>query len=76
MASEFEGGWGLLYEAKTDALNKEDFKPNLNSIKIHNLDPITGEVDSTKTNSTEQEQISKTTPFPLSCRCAHPTMTH
>jgi hypothetical protein len=54
MASEFEGGWGLLYEAKTDALNKEDFKPNLNSVKIHNVDPITAEVDSTKTTSTEQ----------------------
>ena len=70
MASEFEGGWGLLYEAKTDALNKEDFKPNLNSIKIHNLDPITGEVDTTKTTSTEQEQISKNEPFPLSCNCS------
>jgi hypothetical protein len=70
IATEYEGGFGLLYEAKTDTLNKKDLRPDLNSVKIHNLDPITGEVDTTKTNSTEQEQISKNEPFPLSCNCS------
>jgi hypothetical protein len=60
----------FLYDQKTDILNKKDFKQDFNSIKIYDIDPITGKADSTKTTPNEQEQISKNQPFPLSCNCS------
>ena len=60
----------MLYEAKTDTLNRKDFRPDLNSVKIQDIDPITGKVDSTKINLTEREHISRNEPFPLSCNCS------
>src|SRR4029077_2849921 len=70
IATEFKGGLSLLYDAKTDTLNKNDLKTEVNSVRIYDIDPITGKVDSTNTSITEQGQISKNPPFPLSCKCS------
>ena len=70
IATEYMGGLGLLYQEKTDTLNKKDVEQDFKSIKIYDIDPTTGEADTTKATLTEQEQISKNQPFPLSCSCS------
>ncbi len=68
--TEYKVGLSLLYDERTDTLNKKDFNQDFNSIKIYDIDETTGRADSTKTILTEQEQISKNRPFPLSCNCS------
>jgi len=70
IATEYKGGLSLLYEEKTDTLNKKDVEQDFKSIKIYDIDPTTGKADTTKATLTEQEQISKNQPFPLSCSCS------
>lgn len=66
----YREGIGLLYFNKTDTLNKEDFIEDFNSIKIYDIDPITGKTDTTTTVSTETV-ISENQPLPLLCNCIY-----
>ncbi len=70
IVTEYKDGLGLLYEEKADTLNKKDIVRDFNSIKIYDIDPTTGVADTTEVTPTQQPQISKNQPFPLSCRCS------
>ncbi len=66
---EFKEGLSLLYQEKTDTLNKKDKIKDFNSIKIESIDPETGQIDTTETSLSAEKMISKNNPYPLNCRC-------
>jgi len=67
---EFKEGLSLVYQVKTDTLNKQDKIKDFNSIKLEPINSETGQIDTTETTLTDEERISKNDPYPLNCSCS------
>ncbi|MBV9962380.1 MAG: hypothetical protein JO072_09045 [Parafilimonas sp.] len=58
ISSDFKNGLGILFTIKTDTLNKDELRPVDTSIKVYDINPITGKQEPIKTSRSEEELIS------------------
>ncbi|WP_121357763.1 hypothetical protein [Flavisolibacter nicotianae] len=67
--SQFENGLGILFNIKTDTLNKADHEPVNTSLKIFSIDEKTGEKEPMIAAPGEEETITEAQPTWLGCGC-------
>ncbi|MBR2648290.1 MAG: hypothetical protein IKD55_05590 [Sediminibacterium sp.] len=69
--NEYKDGISLFYKIKEDTLNKQDIIKSKNNIEVYTIDTVTGEIDTTDSQSTNEPVPSKQTPYPFYCVCEY-----